>query len=145
MGKTEEDWNDWNWGFWKLFSLTVFQSGSLLFATSNIMIKRHTSICLSQISDFVSLNFIRLLWVVITPSVTSLLRGENDSKHSDEFQAMILSFTCTFFAYIKFHSDCRRAIGKFKQNELDCRDTVPLKTGRYFRQFQRTAFSSLDY
>ena len=34
-----------------------------------------------------SLNFIRLLRVVITTSVTSLLRGENDSKQSDEFQA----------------------------------------------------------
>ena len=34
-----------------------------------------------------SLNFIQLLQVVITPSVTSLLRGENDSKQSDEFQA----------------------------------------------------------
>ena len=33
-----------------------------------------------------SLNFIRLLRVVITPSVTSL-RGENDSKQSDEIQA----------------------------------------------------------
>ena len=31
-----------------------------------------------------SLNFIRLLRVVITPSV----RGENDSKQSDEFQAI---------------------------------------------------------
>ena len=35
-----------------------------------------------------SLNFIRLLRVVITPSVT-LLRGENDSKQSDEFQATL--------------------------------------------------------
>ena len=36
-----------------------------------------------------SLNFIRLLRVVITLSVTSPLRGENDlySKQSDEFQA----------------------------------------------------------
>ena len=34
-----------------------------------------------------SLNFIRLLRGVITPSVTTLLRGENDSKQSDEFQA----------------------------------------------------------
>ena len=33
------------------------------------------------------LNFIRLLRVVINPSVTSLLRGENDSKQSDEIQA----------------------------------------------------------
>ena len=36
-----------------------------------------------------SLNFIRLLRVVITPSVTQLLRGENDSKQSDEFQAKV--------------------------------------------------------
>ena len=35
----------------------------------------------------ISLNFLRLLLVVITPSVTSL-RGENDSKPSDEFQAI---------------------------------------------------------
>ena len=35
-----------------------------------------------------SLNFIRLLRVVIAPSVTTLLRGENDSKQSDEFQAI---------------------------------------------------------
>ena len=34
-----------------------------------------------------SLNFIPLLRVVITPSVMLLLRGENDSKQSDEFQA----------------------------------------------------------
>ena len=33
------------------------------------------------------LNFIRLPRVVTTPSVMSLLRGENDSKQSDEFQA----------------------------------------------------------
>ena len=37
-------------------------------------------------ADF-SLNFIRLLRVVSTPSVTTLLRGENDSKQSDEIQA----------------------------------------------------------
>ena len=36
-----------------------------------------------------SLNFIRLLRIVITPSVTTLLRGENDSKQSDEFQASL--------------------------------------------------------
>ena len=35
-----------------------------------------------------SLNFIRLLQVVITSSVTTLLRGENDSKQSDEIQAI---------------------------------------------------------
>ena len=38
-------------------------------------------------SKYDSLNFTRLLRVAITPSVTSLLRGENDSKQSDEFQA----------------------------------------------------------
>ena len=36
-----------------------------------------------------SLNFIRLLRIVITPSVTTLLRGQNDSKQSDEFQASL--------------------------------------------------------
>ena len=41
---------------------------------------------LSMIIIF-SLNFIQLLQVIITPSVTSLLRGENDPKQSDEFQA----------------------------------------------------------
>ena len=35
-----------------------------------------------------SLNFIPLLRVVITRSVTTLLRGENDSKQLDEFQAI---------------------------------------------------------
>ena len=40
--------------------------------------------------------------------------------------SMILSFTCNFFAYFKFHSDWGRVIGKIKQNELDCRDTAPL-------------------
>ena len=44
---------------------------------------------MSRISDFVSLNFIRLLRVIITPSVTSLLRAENNSQQLDEFQAMI--------------------------------------------------------
>ena len=34
-----------------------------------------------------SLNFIRFPRVVITPTVTTLLRGENDSKRSDEVQA----------------------------------------------------------
>ena len=37
----------------------------------------------------ISLDFIRLLRVVITPSV--MLRGENDSKQSDEFQAILRS------------------------------------------------------
>ena len=35
-----------------------------------------------------SLNFIPLLRVVITLSVTTLLRGGNDSKQLDEFQAI---------------------------------------------------------
>ena len=42
---------------------------------------------LSRLNFTSSLNFIRLLRVVITPSVT-LLRGEKDSKQSDEFQAI---------------------------------------------------------
>ena len=39
-----------------------------------------------RLTSQTSLNFIRLLRVVFTPSVTSLLRGENDSKQSDEIQ-----------------------------------------------------------
>ena len=35
---------------------------------------------------WIGLNFIRILRVVISPSVTSLLRGEKDSKQSDEIQ-----------------------------------------------------------
>ena len=42
--------------------------------------------------------------------------------------SLILSFTCNFFAYFKFHTDCGRVIGKIKQNELDCRDAAPLRT-----------------
>ena len=42
---------------------------------------------LSLLPPQCSLNFIRLLRVVITPPVTMLLRGENDSKQSDEIQA----------------------------------------------------------
>ena len=84
MGKTEEDWNGLKLGLLKLFSPPVFQSWSLLLATSKIMLRRH--ICLS----------------------------------------LILSFTCNFFAYFKFHSDWGRVIGKIKQNGLDCRDAAPL-------------------
>ena len=50
MGKTEEDWNGLKLGFLKTVQLTVFQSWSLLLATSRIMLRRH--ICLSRISDF---------------------------------------------------------------------------------------------
>ena len=38
----------------------------------------------------------------------------------------VLSFTCNFFAYFKFHSDWGRVIGKIEQNALYCRDTAPL-------------------
>ena len=54
----------------------------------------HSSLLLSGLLKilgyfYVTPNFIRLLRVVITPSVT--LRGENDSKQSDEFQAISTS------------------------------------------------------
>ena len=39
---------------------------------------------------------------------------------------LILSFTCNFFAYFKFHSDWGQVIGEIKQNELDCHDRAPL-------------------
>ena len=44
---------------------------------------------LSLLHPQCSLNFIRLRRVVITPSVTTLLRGENDSKQSGEIQASV--------------------------------------------------------
>ena len=33
-----------------------------------------------------------------------------------------------FFAYVKSHCEEGRVISKIKQNELDCRDTAPLKS-----------------
>ena len=43
-------------------------------------------------------------------------------------ESVILSFPCNFFAYFKFHRNLgQNLIGKIKQNELDCRDTAPLK------------------
>ena len=42
-------------------------------------------------------------------------------------------YVLNFFAYFKFHSDWGRVTGKIKQNELDCRDTVPLKRHPYVR------------
>ena len=43
--------------------------------------------------------------------------------------SLILSFTCNFFAYL---SDWGRVIDKIKQNELDCRDTAPLREHQMF-------------
>ena len=37
------------------------------------------------------------------------------------------TFACNLFAYFKFQGDWGRVIGKIKQNELDCRDTAPLR------------------
>ena len=58
-----------------------------------------------------SLNFIPLLRVVITLSVTTLLRGENYSKQLDEFQAI--------------ENDCRKAK---KQKKLLTQPFLLLKT-----------------
>ena len=54
----------------------------------------HSSLLLSGLLKilgyfYVNPNFIRLLRDVLTSSVT--LRGENDSKQSDEFQAIVTS------------------------------------------------------
>ena len=43
----------------------------------------------------------------------------------------MFSFKCNFFAYFKFHTDWGRVIGKIKQDELDYRDTAPLKKGAF--------------
>ena len=53
------------------------------------------------------------------------------------------SITCTFFAYIKFHSDCGRAISKIKQNEQDCHDTAPLSSLLF--SLRREAFQARIY
>ena len=41
----------------------------------------------------------------------------------ETYFSLILSFTCNFFAYFKFHSGWGRVIGKIKQ--INCRDTRP--------------------
>ena len=65
----------------------------------------HLSLLLPQCS----LNFIRLLRVVITPPVTTLLRGENDSKQSDEIQARgDLNFPTLFKPEFGFLIPCFR-------------------------------------
>ena len=48
----------------------------------------------------------------------------NFRRHICLSRVSVLSFTCNFFAYFKFHSDLGRVIGKIKQNKLDCRDTA---------------------
>ena len=58
-----------------------------------------------------SLNFIRLLRLIITPSVivVELLRGENDSKQSDEFQARL-----------KREKNCPSSVGHRNTKILPC-------------------------
>ena len=61
--------------------------------------------CSQSILLRISLNFIPLLRVVITPSVTSLLRGGNDSKQSDEIQAtFVLAFNIFFRSPVSYTS-----------------------------------------
>ena len=66
-------------------------------------------------------------------SFSKLISAAYNFKNNDQetylfvsSESLILSFTFNFFAYIKFYSDCGRAIGKIKQNELECCDTAPL-------------------
>ena len=62
-------------------------------------------------------------------SFSKLIPAACNFKNNDKFVflgSLILSFTCNFFAYFKFHSDWGRVIGKIKQNGLDCRDAAPL-------------------
>ena len=51
----------------------------------------------------------------------------NFKNNAQETNLFVLSYTCNFSAYFNFHSDWGRVIDKIKQNELDCRDTAPLK------------------
>ena len=74
---------------------------------SNINVTRRFGILVNTLSKFTN--------------VVRLTKGRMSLKVT-----VLLSFTCNFFAYFKFHSDWRRVICKIKQNELDCRDTAPL-------------------
>ena len=67
-------------------SLTKYQSKALFHVLNgeDTFVSLPTGHGKSLIYQLASLNFIRLLRVVITPSV----RGENDSKQSDEFQTI---------------------------------------------------------
>ena len=67
-------------------SLTKYQSKSLFHVLNgeDTFVSLPTGHGKSLIYRLASLNFIRLLRVVITPS----MRGENDSKQSDEFQTI---------------------------------------------------------
>ena len=69
-----------------------------------------------------SLNFIRLPRVVITPSVTTLLRGENDSKQSDKVEAKERQASKKF--YNKFSENSRSQIvfrtGYFPKIDVGC-------------------------
>ena len=79
------------------FTKCFYTGNNFLFVTINTFMQLAPSVshisCITQVTLKLindtkgSLNFIRLLRVVITHSVTSLLRGENDSKQQDEFQA----------------------------------------------------------
>ena len=42
-----------------------------------------------------------------------------------------------FFAYVKSHCEEGRVISKIKQNELDCRDTAPLKSSGHHTQKEK--------
>ena len=61
-------------------------------------------------------------------SFSKLITAACNFKNNAQETYLILSFTCNFFAYFKFHSNWGRLIGKIKQTEqqLDCRDTAPL-------------------
>ena len=65
------------------------------------------------------------LKIVQPNSFSKLIPATSTFKNNAQETYLVSSFTCNFFAYFTFHSHLGRAIGKIKQNELDCRDTAP--------------------
>ena len=68
------------------FPYSLYFAPSRLSKTWNRLITKGLPFLSEMIQRNPSLNLIRLLRVVITPSVTGLLRGENDLKQWDEIQ-----------------------------------------------------------
>ena len=61
----------------------------------------------------------------LIPATSTFKNNAQETYLFGSIGSLISSFTCNFFAYFTFHSHWGRAIGKIKQNELDCRDTAP--------------------
>ena len=97
MGKTEDDWNGLKLGFLKTVQPNIFQSLSLLFATSKIMLRRH--ICLESLTSWlISLLYFKfhsdLGWVIGKIKQNDL--GCRDTASLSCWDFVILAFQSQF-------------------------------------------------